>query len=130
MNLGEPLLADTEREYLWHAFELPVFEELRGSDGELLAWECDGHAGLHLETDSAIFEMVDGELVVTSLVAVRYPVLRLRTGHTGAIERRTCPCGHRAVRFLPDDTAVAGRRPPAVARQTKVAPRTAIAAAV
>lgn len=111
-GLGEPLVPDRAREGLWRAFDLPLFEELRGSGGELLAFECDAHAGLHLETDSAVFEMLDGELVVTSLVAVTYPVLRLRTGLTGTIDHRTCPCGGTVARFLPAAAAAAVRKPP------------------
>lgn len=111
-GLGELLLSDRVRETLWRAFELPVFEELRGSGGELLAFECDAHAGLHLRTDSAIFEILDGELVVTSLAAVAYPTVRLRTGLAGAIEEGVCPCGETVARFIPAAGA-AVRKPPA-----------------
>ena len=35
------------RDFLWHAFQVPVFEQLRGPSLELLAWECEAHDGLH-----------------------------------------------------------------------------------
>ncbi len=116
-KLGEPLLNPTLRDRLWQAFELPVFEQLHGFDGELLASECEAHEGLHLETESAIFEVLDGELVVTSLLGLRHPLLRLRTGLAGAIERRTCPCGDTISSLLPD----ARRKPPAFVKQVSAA---------
>ena len=112
-KLGEPLLDPTLRDRLWQAFELPVFEQLHGFDGELLASECEAHEGMHLETEAAIFEVLDGELVVTSLLALRHPLLRLRTNLAGAIERRACPCGDTISSFLP----VARRKPPAFVKQ-------------
>jgi hypothetical protein len=108
-RLGEPLLAPELRDRLWRAFELPVFEQLRGFEGELLATECEAHEGMHLESESGIFEVLDGELVVTSLLALRHPILRLRTGLAGAMGRRTCPCGETISSFLPD----ASGKPPA-----------------
>ena len=45
---GEPL-ADAYRELLWQAFQVPIFEQLRGRDGAILARECEVHNGLHLD---------------------------------------------------------------------------------
>jgi phenylacetate-coenzyme A ligase PaaK-like adenylate-forming protein len=94
------LLSDVDRDILWAAFELPVFEHLIGVEGERLAWECDAHYGLHLAEDQGIFESFEDELVVTSLAAVNFPVLRLRTGLRGVINRQTCDCGQPGARFL------------------------------
>ncbi len=113
--LGERLASETARDSLWRAFELPVFEELTGSEGEVLAAECEAHSGFHLATESALFEAWYGELVVTSLVAVRYPILRLRTGWVGAIDRCACPCGEPATRFVPVLAAAGPARKPPVA---------------
>ncbi|MGE5647297.1 MAG: hypothetical protein ACM336_16060 [Acidobacteriota bacterium] len=113
-RLGERLMDAGLRERLWEAFELPVFEQLRGFEGELLASECDAHEGLHLETGSAIFEQIGGELVVTSLIARQTPVLRLQTGLSGSIVAHECPCGASATRFLPAAAPAADRKPPAV----------------
>jgi hypothetical protein len=46
---GDPLLSTAERAWLWRAFRVPVFEQIIGADGELLAFECDAHEGLHIE---------------------------------------------------------------------------------
>jgi hypothetical protein len=45
---GEPGLSARERESFWKAFEVPVFEQYLGLNRELLATECDAHAGLHV----------------------------------------------------------------------------------
>ena len=46
---GDPVLSAAERERLWRAFRVPVFEQIIGPDGELLAAECESHDGLHVE---------------------------------------------------------------------------------
>jgi len=117
--LGERLASERARDSLWRAFELPVFEELAGSEGEVFAAECEAHSGFHLETVSAIFEACYGELVVTSLAAVRYPIVRLRTGWVGAIERCACPCGERVARFVPVLVATGAVRKPPVSVGTQ-----------
>lgn len=120
-RIGDRPLTASLRNRLWDAFELPVFEQLHGLEGELLASECDAHEGMHLETDSAVFENLDGELVVTSLLASRVPVLRLRTGLAGSIACGACPCGAEVARFLPAPEAAADRKPPSIARDLRAA---------
>lgn len=45
---GDPLTSAEERDLLWRAFGVPVFEQIIGADGRLLAAECEAHDGLHL----------------------------------------------------------------------------------
>jgi hypothetical protein len=47
---GHPMLSAVERDRLWRAFHVPVFEQIIGPRGELLAAECEAHDGLHIET--------------------------------------------------------------------------------
>ncbi|MGH9673057.1 MAG: hypothetical protein ACRD44_07730 [Bryobacteraceae bacterium] len=85
-----------DRELFWRAFQAPVFTQLRGLHGELLAFECEAHRGLHVRTDQAVFEVrpeLHTELLVTSLANLRYPVPRLATGMTATIEHSPCGCG-------------------------------------
>jgi hypothetical protein len=42
------LLTDVQRDYLWDAFGVPVFEQILGPGNVLLAHECGAHAGLHI----------------------------------------------------------------------------------
>ena len=46
---GDPMLSAGDRERLWRAFRVPVFEQIIGPRGELLAAECEAHDGLHIE---------------------------------------------------------------------------------
>jgi hypothetical protein len=41
-------LSRADRDVLWSAFGLPLYEQLLGPDQEALAAECGAHAGLHL----------------------------------------------------------------------------------
>jgi hypothetical protein len=41
------------RDLLWKAFGLPVFEQLLGADGRVIARECEVHDGLHLGSGDA-----------------------------------------------------------------------------
>ncbi len=43
----DDLLTTAQREFLWSAFEVPVFQQLLGPANNLLAYECEAHAGLH-----------------------------------------------------------------------------------
>ena len=55
-NPGDPLLSAAERDRLWRAFRVPVFEQIIGPDGELLAAECDAHDGLHVEVPGCAWD--------------------------------------------------------------------------
>ncbi len=47
---SDPLLTMAERDRLWRAFRVPVFEQMIGPDCTLLASECEAHNGLHIES--------------------------------------------------------------------------------
>jgi len=49
------LLTIEQRRQLWQAFRVPVFEQIVGAYGVLLAAECEAHAGLHIESPSSEF---------------------------------------------------------------------------
>jgi hypothetical protein len=103
-RVDRELLRDAERDLLWRAFRLPVFEEVRGLDNELLAWECDAHAGLHVDAECAIAEASGlgggGELVLTSLAGLHYPMLRMLSGLVGRCTGGMCECGERSNRVI------------------------------
>ncbi len=48
---NDPWLTESVREWLWEAFRVPVFQQVIGDHGELLASECEAHQGLHLECE-------------------------------------------------------------------------------
>jgi hypothetical protein len=92
-GLEEGMLYEGERDMLWHCLGVPVYEQWLGLDGELLAWECGAHQGMHFHRNRAELEEVDGELVVTSWFGLRTPVPRIATGFMAAVDKRVCGCG-------------------------------------
>jgi hypothetical protein len=72
-------LADHHRDMLWTAFGVPVFEQLLGSDGTVIASECEVHDGLHLRANEPFF--LDGEVVTEQCACgLETPRLRRPTG--------------------------------------------------
>lgn len=45
---GSHCLSDTGRDALWNTYRVPLFEEVITTEGQLVAWECEAHDGLHL----------------------------------------------------------------------------------
>jgi len=113
-DLRSGLLAETDRDALWNAFQVPVFEQLRGLSGELLAAECEAHSGLHLCARDAVIEFDSSrhcpELVFTSLVNRSQPAIRLATGWSPKLDDSVCACGTRHPRLV-DLAAVEKARP-------------------
>jgi hypothetical protein len=58
---GEARLSELDRERLWRAFRVPVFEQRIDESGRLLATECEAHDGLHIE--SAGVSPQEGEIL-------------------------------------------------------------------
>lgn len=101
-----------DRDLLWHAFGVPVFEQLRGWNGAIIARECEVHDGLHIDETAAILQLCEGELLATQLEKFGEPILRARTGLTGEILTGLCECGAETPRLrnvagLPSKSAVA-----------------------
>lgn len=87
----EPRLTEADRERIWKAFRVPVFEQIIGEDSQLLAQECEAHAGLHIES---------GRLSVTGY----------------RIDESPCGCGRGTPRLVSAEPAGVLRRVAAYAR--------------
>jgi hypothetical protein len=74
-------LAPRHRDLLWKSFGVPVFEQLRSSDGAVIARECEVHDGLHIIVDS--LPDLRGE-IVTDQCACGAETPRLRSEHAAA----------------------------------------------
>jgi hypothetical protein len=61
---GEPNLTEEDRERLWRAFRVPVFEQRIDESCTLLAAECEAHDGLHIEAPGLL--PTDGEVLETA----------------------------------------------------------------
>jgi hypothetical protein len=55
-NPGVPFLSLAERVRFWRAFSVTVFEQIIGTNGELVAAVCEAHDGLHIETPGLPFD--------------------------------------------------------------------------
>ena len=100
-GVGTPLLSANARLRLWRAFGVPVYVQLRGFQGELLARECEAHDGLHFDAaDVFVQRRPGGELLLTSLDNQRHSVLRLATRLEASIETRVCDCGLASPRLM------------------------------
>jgi hypothetical protein len=71
---GGPGISPLDRELLWNAFGVPVFEQYLSSKNRLLATECDAHAGLHVVSGC------DGLRVERDVCACGNPAPRLISG--------------------------------------------------
>ena len=88
---GEPRLSEADRDILWAAFRVPVFEQVIGKSGKRLAAECEAHDGLHIES----------------------PALLLENEY---VEEAPCPCGRKTSRIGVTQGAASERRIAAYAR--------------
>lgn len=100
------------REQIETAWNARCFDHAGASEAGSFAFSCDA-GGLHLNEDEFVFEVIDphgdepvgpgeiGELVVTALGRVGFPVIRYRTGDVIEPSDAPCPSGHRG-RWLPN----------------------------
>jgi len=94
-------IREEDRESFWRVFQVPVFEQRLGFDGRMIAYECEAHHGLHIETERAAFEETPcSELLLTSLTDLRYPTLRVGTRMAARIHHDCCDCGIATARVV------------------------------
>ena len=86
-----PRLSEADRDILWDAFRVPVFEQVIGKSGKRLAAECEAHDGLHMES----------------------PALPLENE---IVEDTPCPCGRKTPRIAVTKGVASERRIAAYAR--------------
>jgi len=79
------------RDCLWRVFAVPVFEQLRGWDGNVIARECEVHDGLHVDESLGRFSLEGNELLVMQPFVPQAPPAR--TGLSGEIVTAHCECG-------------------------------------
>ena len=104
----EAMRAELERLWGVSALDFYGLSELIGPG---VAAECAERAGLHVNEDHFLPEVVDpasgaplpagaeGELVLTSLTKEALPMIRYRTGDVTALDPAPCRCGRTTVRM-------------------------------
>jgi phenylacetate-CoA ligase len=91
------------REKIADVFGCPVFDTYGLYDGGISAFECPEHAGMHVDTERSVLEVVGGNgeqvddgkglIIATSLYNYAMPFLRYDTGDDGHIVDEPCACG-------------------------------------
>jgi phenylacetate-CoA ligase len=88
-----------------------MFYGLSEMCGPGVAAECPARAGLHVQEDHFLVEVVDpgsgaaldegeeGELVFTTLTKEALPLIRYRTGDVGSVTAQPCECGRTLARI-------------------------------
>ncbi len=71
-------VSEADREMLWRRFRVPVFEQIVGRHGALLAAECEAHHGLHIESE----------------------IIGPRWRETHRIDESKCACGRTTARII------------------------------
>jgi len=104
----EGLRASLERVLGCRAYDVYGLSEIIGPG---VAGECEAHAGLHIQDDHFLPEVIDpaagealapgreGELVLTTLTKRAMPLVRYRTGDITALTDEPCACGRTSVRM-------------------------------
>ena len=99
---------EIESRLLCQAFDLYGLSEAMGPG---VAGECEHRAGMHLNEDYFLPEIIDpatgqilapgeiGELVITTLAKEAVPLIRFRTGDRCSISYEPCPCGRTFARL-------------------------------
>jgi hypothetical protein len=90
-------LAPEDREWLWRRFGVPIFEQVIGVHGELIAAECEAHDGMHIELPQE------------------------QTSFTGELDESPCACGRTAPRLRSAPSPPQVLSPPSLERLRAVA---------
>lgn len=113
--VGPEALSETTRQRLEDGFGVPV-HGLYGVTEMVepgMAGECLAKDGLHIAEDQFLAEIVnpatgepvppgiEGELVLTTLTAEAYPLVRYRTGDITVLRETRCSCGSTLARIAP-----------------------------
>ena len=107
---AEPLY-DFQRAAIQAAFGCGVAVEYGCRDGGLVALECP-EGGLHIVAEGMHVEILEpdadgrGEILLTNLDSLAFPIIRYRTGDIGSLDLTPCRCG----RALPKLRGIEGRR--------------------
>jgi phenylacetate-CoA ligase len=111
MEIHQPLAVFTTsdklypnmREKIGAVFSCNAYDGYGLNDGGIAAYECSEHCGLHIDTERAVMEVVDGDgnqlesgegkILATSLFNYAMPFIRYDTGDLGTITGDVCGCG-------------------------------------
>ena len=105
---SEEMRRDIEKRLGLKAYDIYGLTELSGPG---VAYECSEQAGMHINEDHFVAEIIDpktleplpmgseGELVFTALDKEAFPVIRYRTKDICSLNDAPCPCGRSFIRM-------------------------------
>jgi len=106
-------LMPNQRYVIEKALKTKVFDSYGLFDGNVSAFECEMHQGLHIDYESSILRVVDdrgqsirnghGRIIATSLTNYAMPFINYETGDYGEITDAPCICGKKTARLLAID---------------------------
>jgi phenylacetate-CoA ligase len=109
-------LYDVHRKELEESFGTKVFDLYGQAERVVAATECEQHAGLHINPEYGIFEILKdgmdaapgtmGEVIGTGLNNFVMPLIRYRTGDLATLAKHPCACG----REMPLLAGIQGRK--------------------
>jgi hypothetical protein len=96
-NWAQYALTQSERDWFWRVFGLPVFEQVIGKRGRLLATECEAHNGMHVRTKRcySATKTGSGELMICRSEEIGSSRIERTTKLVVAL----CPCGRETPRI-------------------------------
>jgi phenylacetate-CoA ligase len=114
---GAESIDNVSRRFLEEAFEAPFYDQYATEELQMIAWQCPGKDGYHIDADSVVVQFVSddgnevspgerGELVCTSLFNRAMPFIRYALGDVGVPSAEKCSCG----RTFPMMKLVEGRK--------------------
>ncbi|MGA9119728.1 MAG: hypothetical protein WB699_10215 [Bacteroidota bacterium] len=96
-------LYDVHRAVIEESFQAKVFDLYGQSERVVLATECEAHAGLHVNPEYGVLELLhkgedvapgeSGEIIGTGLNNFAMPLIRYRTGDVATLAESGCACG-------------------------------------
>jgi hypothetical protein len=92
IQIGGVPVAPAERDLIWRAFQVPLYELYVDSESNLLAAECEAHDGWHLRSLNVEFFLEGGELFLRQPAQAK----PIRTGLTATCTDGRCECGDAA----------------------------------
>jgi len=99
---GEFMPKEIQRE-ISRIFGCDVWDQYGAQEFNRMGWDCELHEAMHIDADSIVIEIMDGdrvlppgeegEIVVTGLLNDLMPLIRYRIGDAGRLVEGRCPCG-------------------------------------
>ena len=85
---------DTYQKEAVEAYGCKIISEYGAAEAGVIAFECP-HGHMHINMEGVFAEEIEGEIIVTNLVARSFPVIRYKLGDYVEFEDESfeCPCG-------------------------------------